>query len=292
MTERIEMANTSIGAMIRREIPPGDVPEHARRIQEAFDELWVVEDLPYAGGISQVAAVLDATTDVVVGHGIAPAPFRNPVALAMEWSTLAELHPGRFSAGIGHGVQGWMDQIGDRVESPLTLLRESVEALRRLMAGETVSVDGRYVQIDDVALEFPPDIPPLVSTGVSGPRSLRLSGAVAEGTILAEKNGPVEIRTAAGLIAEGQAEAGVIGHHRLTVFGAFYVGDLEDLPEKDQGGKDAWAAIATRPDAVSEQLQSLIDAGADALILVPIGRKPADQLHLAAEEIVPALIRA
>lgn len=72
------MAKISVGAMIRREIPPGDVPEHARRIQEGFDELWVVEDLPYAGGISQVAAVLDATTDVIVGHGIAPLRSETP----------------------------------------------------------------------------------------------------------------------------------------------------------------------------------------------------------------------
>lgn len=278
--------------MIRRDVPPAEVPAHAHRIQEGFDELWVVEDLPFAGGISQVAAVLDATTDVIVGHGIAPAPFRNPVALAMEWATLAEVHPGRFSAGIGHGVQEWMGQIGDSVESPLTLLRESVEAVRQLLAGETVSVNGRYVQIDGVALEFPPGTPPLVSAGVSGPRSLRLSGEVAEGTILAEMSGPIEIRNAGDLIAEGQAEAGVFSHHRLTVFAAFYVGDVEDLPGPDPGIEDAWAAIATRPDEVAEQLQSLIDVGADALILVPIGREPADQLQLASKEIVPALIRA
>ena len=110
--------------MIRRDIPPSVVPEHARRIQERFDELWVVEDLPYAGGISHAAAVLDATTNVVVGHGIAPAPFRNPVARAMEWATPAELHPRRFAGGIRHGIQGWMGQIDGQVESPLTLLRE------------------------------------------------------------------------------------------------------------------------------------------------------------------------
>ena len=278
--------------MIRRDVPPIEVPAHAQRIQEGFDELWAVEDLPYAGGISQVAAVLDATTDVIVGHGIAPAPFRNPVALAMEWATLAGIHPGRFAAGLGHGIQGWMDQIGGRVDSPLTLLREQVDAVRRLLAGETVSIDGRYVHVDGVALEFPPGTPPLVSTGVGGPRSLRLSGAIAEGTILAGIRGPAQISEARDLIAEGQAEAGVVGHHRLTVFGAFCVGSLEGLPEPDPGDEDVWAAIAARPDAVAEQLQSLIDAGADALILVPIGRDPGEQLQIAATEIVPALMRA
>jgi alkanesulfonate monooxygenase SsuD/methylene tetrahydromethanopterin reductase-like flavin-dependent oxidoreductase (luciferase family) len=286
------MTRTSVGAMIRRDIPPSVVPEHARRIQEGFDELWVVEDLPYAGGISQVSAVLDATTDVVVGHGIAPAPFRNPVALAMEWATLAELHPGRFAGGIGHGIQGWMGQIGGRVESPLTLLREHIDIVRRLLAGETVSIDGRYVQIDGVALEFPPRLPPMISAGVGGPRSLRLSGAVAQGTILAGIRGTAEILRAKGLISHGQAEAGVNGHHRLTVFAAFYVGRLEELGEPGPDVADVWAAIASHADEAIEQLQSVVDAGVDALVLVPIGPDPAQQLKLAAAEIVPALIRA
>jgi alkanesulfonate monooxygenase SsuD/methylene tetrahydromethanopterin reductase-like flavin-dependent oxidoreductase (luciferase family) len=244
---------------------------------------------PYAGGISQAAAVLEATTHVIVGHGVAPAPFRNPVALAMEWATLAELHPGRFVAGIGHGIQPWMAQIGGRVDSPLTLLREQVEVVRRLLAGETVSIDGRYVKVDGVSLEFPPGMPPLVSTGVGGPRSLALSGAVAQGAILAGIRGPAEILRAREFISEGQAEAGIVGHHRLTVFAAFSVGDLEELP--NPGDEDLWAAIAARPDEVAEQLQPLIDAGADALILVPIGLDPGEQLQIAVTEIVPALIR-
>jgi 5,10-methylenetetrahydromethanopterin reductase len=283
------MTRTSIGAMIRRDVPPNEVPDHARSIQSGFEELWVVEDLPFAGGISQVGAVLDATTEVVVGHGIAPAPFRNPVALAMEWATLAELHPGRLAAGVGHGIQAWMGQIGARVESPLTLLRESVEAIRRLLAGETVIVDGRYVQIDDVRLEFPPGLAPLISTGVSGPRSLRLSGMVADGTILAGIHGPAEVHEAGNLIAEGQVAGGRVGDHRLTVFAAFHVGESEDLGEHDPDVADAWAAIGPEPGVVIEQLQSIIDAGTDALILVPIGRDPGEQLQIAATEIVPAL---
>jgi alkanesulfonate monooxygenase SsuD/methylene tetrahydromethanopterin reductase-like flavin-dependent oxidoreductase (luciferase family) len=130
-----------------------------------------------------------------------------------------------------------------------------------------VSTDGRYVQVVVVSLEFPPGLPPLVSTGVGGPRSLALSGAVAQGTILTGIRGPAEILRAREFISEGQAEVGVVGHHRLTVF-------------------------AARPDAVVEQFQSLIDAGAGALILVPIGLDPGEQLQIAMTEIVPALIRS
>ena len=49
-----------------------------------------------------------------------------------------------------------MAQVGAGVESPMTLLREHTVAVRALLAGETVSVSGRYVQLDAVALDWPP----------------------------------------------------------------------------------------------------------------------------------------
>ena len=42
---------------------------------------------------------------------------------------VAEAFPGRFKAAIGHGVQDWMRSIGEQVESPLTLLRETTVAV-------------------------------------------------------------------------------------------------------------------------------------------------------------------
>lgn len=284
------MTVTSIGAMIRREIAPSHVVEHAQAIESAFDELWVVEDLPYAGGISQVTAVLAATEDVLVGHGVAPAPFRNPAALAMEWAALAELYPGRVAAGIGHGVQQWMAQIGEGVASPLTLLAETITAVRGMLAGEIVSTSGRYVQLDGVGLEFPPTHVPTVSAGVTGPKSLRLAGAVADGTILGEGRGPAEIQEARASIEEGKREAGRVEHHRLTVFASFHIGDSSEIAEHAIEAAAGWAAIATGPDAVVRKLQTLISAGADAVILVPLGQDPTAQLQLAGLEVVPHLV--
>ncbi len=283
----------SIGAMIRRDIPPSGVVEHAKAIEHGFDELWIVEDLPFAGGISQAAAVLAATESVSVGHGIAPAPFRNTAALAMEWATLAGFWPGRFIAGLGHGVQSWMEQVGDRAASPLTLLKESTLAIRRLLAGESVTVDGRYVQLDAVQLKFPPADPPLVLAGVTGPKSLLLAGAVADGTVLPEGHGPKEIERALQLIDLGREEAKRTDRHHLTVFAGFYVGPADGLdePNPDADPSFSWAAIAEQPDAAAAELQTLIDAGADSIVLVPFGQDVTPQLQLAAAEIVPLLSR-
>ena len=63
---------------------------------------------------------------------------------------------GRLIAGLGHGVQMWMGQVGAKAASPMTLLEEYATAVRRLLDGERVSVQGRYVQLDEVALDWPP----------------------------------------------------------------------------------------------------------------------------------------
>ena len=85
--------------------------------------------------------------------GVLPAPLRNVVITAMEIATLEAMFPGRLRVGIGHGVQDWMRQAGAAVASPLTLMREYVSALSDLLAGQSVTVDGRYLRLADVRLD-------------------------------------------------------------------------------------------------------------------------------------------
>ena len=110
------------------------------------DELWVIEDCFYTAGPSLTAAALARTERLSVGIGILPAVARTAAMTAMELATLAALGPGRLIAGIGHGVQEWMAQMGVRPASPLTALEEVISAVRRLLAGETLDVQGDYVR--------------------------------------------------------------------------------------------------------------------------------------------------
>ncbi len=283
--------------MLRRDIAPASLQVHAQAVANGFDELWIVEDLPFAGGISQAAAVLEATKGVgggagpIVGHGIAPAPFRNPAALAMEWATLAEMYPGRLAPGIGHGVQSWMAQINEQVDSPLTLLEETIHAVQCLLAGERVTVEGRYVSINDVELSFPPMDPPLVSVGVMGPKSLELSGRTAGGTVLPEGRTPDDIRAARASIDRGRAIADRSDAHRLTVFTGFYCGPLRELGPPPPDAPPGWAAVADTPVECAAQLQAILDSGVDSMVLVPFGDDAESQLCLAAVDIVPLLDR-
>ena len=276
--------------MIRRDIAPEQVVAHAKSLAPHLDELWVVEDLPFAGGISQMVAILQATDDVVVGHGIAPAPFRHAAALAMEWATLERLYPGRLSCGLGHGVQTWMTQLGERVDSPLTLIGETCDVVRALLAGESVDVAGRYVTAKDVRLEYPPLTPPPVALGVVGPRSLELSGERADGTVLCEAHGPEEITAALDRIRAGQDRADRSGEHRITVFAAFHVGDELDIV-RNPDAPVGWEAMSDDPAEVAASVLTLFDAGADSIVLVPLASDPIRALDEAMAKVVP-LVRA
>jgi alkanesulfonate monooxygenase SsuD/methylene tetrahydromethanopterin reductase-like flavin-dependent oxidoreductase (luciferase family) len=264
--------------MVRRTVPPEEVVDHVRALDRRFDELWVVEDLPYAGGVGQLATVLSATRHAKVGHGIAPAPFRNPVALAMEWAAIARMHPGRLLAGIGHGVPAWMRSIGGGVASPLALLEEQVVAIRALLAGDTVSVEGRYVRIHDVRLEYPPSPPIPVLAGVRGPKSLRLSGRVADGTVLGEGLDPTSVADARTVIREGATDASAPRHqlsHRLVVFCR--------LDTTGQGRPDGWSLDVSSRGALDAGLDAMARAGADSVVFVPTTPEPADELLAAVE---------
>lgn len=282
------LTSPALGAMIRRDIPPESIVDHARELAGHLDELWVVEDLPFAGGVSQMAAILEATTDVVVGHGIAPAPFRTAAGLAMEWATLERLYPGRVACGLGHGVQSWMAQLGERVDSPLTLIRETCEVVRALLAGESVDVAGRYVTATDVRLEFPPASPPPVSLGVVGPKSLELSGACADGTVLCEAHGPAEIRAARARIDAGKEHAGHRRSHRTTVFAAFHVGAESDIV-RNPAAPVGWEAVSPDSAVVAGELATLFEAGADSVVLVPLATDPIASLRMAVDQVVPQL---
>jgi alkanesulfonate monooxygenase SsuD/methylene tetrahydromethanopterin reductase-like flavin-dependent oxidoreductase (luciferase family) len=168
---------------------PQNPPEQLRSAVEAaeaagLDELWLWEDCFLEGGLTTAAAALAWSERISVGIGLLPVPFRNPALAAMELATLARMFPGRLTVALGHGVQDWMRQVGAAVDSPMTLLREHTTAVRALLAGDTVDVRGRYVQLDQVALDWPPAQPPTLLIGARGPKTVALAGEVSDGVLL------------------------------------------------------------------------------------------------------------
>jgi len=271
---------TGLGAVFRPQLPPERLRALARLADESgLEELWLWEDCFREGGISAAAAALAWTERVRVGVGLLPVPLRNVAVTAMEAATLHRMFPGRAILGLGHGVQDWMGQVGARPESPLTLLREHLLALRALLRGERLTTDGRYVTLDGVALDWPPEGPVEVFTGATGPRTLRLAGEAADGTVLHAGTPPEGVRRARQLIDEGRQLAGRTDPHRVVVYLLTATGPDATARLRAELADEGLAdvpdlGVAGDADAVAKAVQRLADAGADTVILQPTADEP------------------
>jgi alkanesulfonate monooxygenase SsuD/methylene tetrahydromethanopterin reductase-like flavin-dependent oxidoreductase (luciferase family) len=250
------------------------------------DDLWVVEDLGWNGGISAASLALGATQRLRVGIGIMPAPLRSPALLAMELATLARVFPGRLVAGIGHGVPEWMASVGVAARSPLALLEETISSVRALLRGERVELEGREVRLADIQLVHPPVEPPPVVAGVVRPRSLELSGRVADGTLIAEGHGPHDVESARALVDKGGASA----DHALAVLAFCSVGDDAEQVTRALRpcveGHGAWLGrspeqvftVSGTAEEAAERVRELEVAGAGTVVLRMVGPEPVRQL--------------
>ncbi|MFD5774410.1 LLM class flavin-dependent oxidoreductase [Streptomyces fungicidicus] len=287
---------TSLGAVFRPQL----APERLRAVAETADragleELWLWEDCFREGGISTAAAALAWTGRVRVGVGLLPVPLRNVAITAMEAAGLHRMFPGRTVLGVGHGVQDWMGQVGARAESPLTLLREHLVALRALLRGERVTTEGRYVRLDDVALDWPPREPVEVLAGATGPRTVRLTGEAADGTVLTALTSPEGVRRARLLIDEGRAAAGRTGEpHRVVVYllAATGAGAAERVRAEliaEGAGADPDLGVAGDAAEVAGAVRRLAQAGADSVVLQPTGDEPDPEgfVRFVAEDVRP-----
>src|ERR1700734_2754236 len=124
-----------VGVLVPPSVPPRQLVSYAQQAEQlGFAEVWVAEDCFLHGAFAQAATILASTTSVRVGLGIIPAAARNVAFTAMEIATLAGLHPGRLTVGVGHGIGSWLEQAGARPPRPLTLLEEYIRVLRQLLA--------------------------------------------------------------------------------------------------------------------------------------------------------------
>ncbi|MBS1861636.1 MAG: LLM class flavin-dependent oxidoreductase [Actinobacteria bacterium] len=279
-------------------IPTEEVVALAPRIDAAgFEELWICEDLGRNGGIAQAGLALGATERCRVGLGIAPAAVRNVAYFAMEVASLCRAHPGRFIPGLGHGMPNWLREVGAHPGRLMPALEEVTVVSQRLVAGETVTFHGEYVQVEEVTLGYPAPEAPRMHLGVRGPRGIEMAGRVAGGVILAEGSGPDYVRGASERLAGTGA--------RITVFAWFCVDDdgaaaldrvrpivaaalSQDFMQSQVGALGAGEAtdevvreltVAGTPAECAAAVGRLVEAGAEAVVLQPIAGTEAQQIE-------------
>lgn len=170
---------------VERSVPWIEYRAMARAAEEVgFDSVWVGDHLLYRGDgreergpwdswsiLSAVAAVTDR---VRLGPLVACTAFGPSALLARRAAAIQEISAGRFVLGLG---AGWNEAefraFGVPFDHRASRFAESFVIIRRLLAGERVSLDGRFESVRDAVLLPRPTVPPPLMIGSTGERVLR-----------------------------------------------------------------------------------------------------------------------
>jgi alkanesulfonate monooxygenase SsuD/methylene tetrahydromethanopterin reductase-like flavin-dependent oxidoreductase (luciferase family) len=256
-----------------------------------FDSIWVGDHLLYRGdgrpergpweAWTLLAALAAATERVALGPLVACAAFHPPGLVAKMAATVAEISDGRFVLALG---AGWNEPefsaFGLPFDHRVSRFEESFAIIRRLLAGERVTLRGRYWQADDAVLMPAPTKRPRLMIGSNGPRMLAMTlpHVDAWNTWYEDfGNSPEGFATLNDRVSTAAREAGrdpSAIHRSACVFVVL---------DRSAGGRpitpDA-PPVQGSPERIAATLRELADAGADEAILVvsPIAERSIDEL--------------
>jgi len=165
------------------DLPVGIYPELARRAEQAgFNAFWVSDDLFLRSVWIILAAAAQATSRIQLGTCIVNPYTQHPAEIAMAAATLDELSGGRALLGISSGADDFLGWVGIRAEHPVTVVSETIGALRRLFDGTAEHPTGRFLGewSNEAYLRFAARRIPIY-VGAMSPRMLGLIGSHADG---------------------------------------------------------------------------------------------------------------
>ncbi|MCL4295869.1 MAG: LLM class flavin-dependent oxidoreductase [Anaerolineae bacterium] len=164
------------------------LPEYVTLAQLAelhgFDQFWVSNDLFLRSAPVILSAVAAATREIEIGTCILNPYTIHPSEIAMLAATLDELSGCRFNLGLASGAADFLKWVDLNHGQPLAAMRETIVAIRALLAGERAVIDGKFLHWSGEAyMRFEaPRVTPIY-LGAMGPGMLRLAGELADGVL-------------------------------------------------------------------------------------------------------------
>ncbi|MGZ4146793.1 MAG: TIGR03619 family F420-dependent LLM class oxidoreductase [Actinomycetota bacterium] len=252
----------------------------ARAAEEVgFDSVWVGDHLLYRGDgrpergpwdawvlLSAIAAVTDR---VRLGPLVACAAFHPPGILARMAAGVDEVSGGRFVFGIG---AGWNETefraFGIPFAERVPRFEDTFDAIRRLLAGERVTVAGRFVALEDAVVLPPPARRVPLMIGSSGERVLTATLAHVDAWNAwfdLFGNSPEGFAKETGTV---DAIAERVGRVPAEIERSACVLVVLDRSTAERPAPDGFAALEGGADAIAGELRAFADAGADEAILV------------------------
>jgi coenzyme F420-dependent glucose-6-phosphate dehydrogenase len=218
--------------------PPGELLRLARRAEAAGFRAGMCSDhfhpwTPRQGqsgfSFSWLGAALQATT-LPFGSVCCPIGRYHPAVVAQAAATLAEMFPGRYWLAVGTGQALNESVTGDAWPAKperRARLREAIDVIRALWAGETVARRG-LVRVESAKLYTRPERPPLLFGAALTPETAEWVGSWADG-LLTVGHEPDGLREVADAFRRG----GGAGKPMVLQAAVGYA------PDKDEAWRDA-----------------------------------------------------
>jgi alkanesulfonate monooxygenase SsuD/methylene tetrahydromethanopterin reductase-like flavin-dependent oxidoreductase (luciferase family) len=166
-----------------------------------YERAWLVDgQMLWQDVYVYMAHGLAATERIAFGPGVTNPLTRHFTVTASVAATLADLHPGRVLLGIGRGDNA-VRTLGLQ-PVPTRRLEDVVPKLRDLIAGRPVDFEGTDVRIRWADERVPIMMP------ATGPKNLRVAGALADIVMVYVGVNPVSVRWAIEHVRAGAEEAG------------------------------------------------------------------------------------
>ncbi|WP_022891817.1 TIGR03885 family FMN-dependent LLM class oxidoreductase [Agromyces subbeticus] len=276
---------------------------------------WSVRQGESGFAWSWLGAALQATR-LPLGVVTAPGQRYHPVITAQAIATLESMFPGRFWCALGSGEAMNEHVTGDAWPDKPTReqrLLESVDAMRRLLAGEEVSASG-LVTIDRARVWSLPTVPPpLLAAAVSAETAVD-GAAWADGLITVDQprdalrkvvddyrdaggRGPLAVQVHLSWApSDDEARAIALDQWRSGTVPPPLAWELDTPAAFDERTADATADDVARSVQVSadtgrhlERLRELVELGFDRIFLHHVGQEQDAFIDAFGERVLPEL---
>ena len=267
------------------DIDPAAEARHAEAL--GFDLVTVMDHLPGSRPTfetwTEMTWAAAATERILVGSNVLGMPYRHPAVTAKMAETFQRLSGGRLVLGIGGGgSNAEFAAFGLPVRPPkekVDAFEEGVDIIRRLWAGEPVTVEGEHYSVRDAEISPSPEPPIPLWFGVYGPRSLRLAGRLADGWLPSYRFAPP------AKWAEGRDRI-----HRAAEEASRDPGAIDlayNLGVRvDERAEQRPGMIAGPPEQVTEELAAILGLGVTFPIIWTAG-EGTEQRERLAKEVLP-----
>ncbi len=197
------------GVLVDPVIGPSELVDLAQQAEEwGYTYFWYPDEKFFRECYVGLTLVAANTTRLKLGPCVTDPYSRHPIMTAAAVATLAEIAPGRVWLGLGAGGRG-LREMGLAQTRPSRALREAIEIIRGLLAGESVSYQGEVISLENRPLDFVPagPVPIFIGTG-HGRHIQQLAGEIADAAMLANYASPETIRKGLSFVEQGAAKAG------------------------------------------------------------------------------------